>query len=50
MLSQGLIWHNTSAFSLSVLLVKKADGTWRFCIGYRAINAITVKDVFPSRG
>jgi len=29
------------------LLVRKSEGSWRLCVGYRALNACTVKDKFP---
>jgi hypothetical protein len=47
MLQSGIIQPSTSPFSSAVLLVKKKDGAFHFCVDFKHLNAITVKAKYP---
>ena len=47
LLSVGFIRNSSSLFASPILLVRKANGSWRMCIDYRDSNQETIKDKYP---
>ena len=47
LLQQGIIEPSNSPYSSPIVLVKKKDGSIRFAIDFRKLNAITVFDATP---
>ncbi|KAK3568728.1 hypothetical protein QTP86_014757, partial [Hemibagrus guttatus] len=47
LLADGVIEESCSPWASPVVLVKKKCGTWRFCVDYRRLNSVTIKDSHP---
>ncbi|KAH5222643.1 hypothetical protein HBI18_040700 [Parastagonospora nodorum] len=46
-LDKGFIRASSSSAASPVLFVKKPGGGLRFCVDYRGLNAVTIKDRYP---
>ena len=47
MMDQGVIKPATSPWASNLVLVSKKDGSYRCCVDYRPLNAVTGKDAYP---
>lgn len=47
LLDKKIIRKSSSPWASQVVLVRKPDNSWRFCVAYMKINAIAKSDPFP---
>jgi hypothetical protein len=47
LLDKGYICPSTSPWGCSALFVEKKDSELRLCVGYRPLNAVTIKNKYP---
>ena len=47
MMAKDVIQPSHSPWSSPIILVRKKDGSTRFCVDFRKVNSITKKDAYP---
>jgi hypothetical protein len=47
LLDKGYIHPSSSPWGCPALFVKKKDGSFRMCVDYRPLNAVTIKNKYP---
>ena len=47
MLKKYVTTPSKSPWASGIVLVKKKDGSKRFCINYHRLNDVTIKDAYP---
>ena len=47
MLRKDVIQPSSSPWASGIVMVQKKDGSKRFCVDYRRLNDVTLKDAYP---